>query len=270
MGWQTLVSMVLSRCFLRGFSSFHMFAFTDIQTLAIVGLAFALGGILKGATGVGAPLVAVPLMTSFFDVRFAVAVFVLPNLITNLLQGLTYYYALKNGRFLLTLCLSAGTGAFVGSLILLQTSSGILEKIMASLVLFYVGFRVFKPGWKLSIATAFKLSAPIGFLAGFLQGTFGISSPATFTFLNAIKFERPEFIVIVSMFFVAMSIIQLPTLIYFDLMHAEHFYLGMLAIIPLIGGMPLGAMLLRNVSAILFDKIILLVLVVIAIKLLLV
>ena len=35
-----------------------------------------------------------------------------------------------------------------------------------------------------------KLSFPLGFLAGFLQGTFGISSPATFTFLNAIKFER--------------------------------------------------------------------------------
>ena len=39
-------------------------AFTDSQTLLIVGLAFALGGILKGATGAGAPLVAVPLMTS--------------------------------------------------------------------------------------------------------------------------------------------------------------------------------------------------------------
>ena len=42
-----------------------MVTFSDMQTLVIVGLAFALGGILKGATGVGAPLVAVPLMTSF-------------------------------------------------------------------------------------------------------------------------------------------------------------------------------------------------------------
>ena len=62
-------------------------AFIDLQTLIIVGLAFAIGGVIKGATGAGAPLIAVPVMTSFFDIRFAVAVFVLPNLITIYIRG---------------------------------------------------------------------------------------------------------------------------------------------------------------------------------------
>ena len=245
-----------------------MTTFTDIQTFVIVGLAFALGGILKGATGIGAPLVAVPLMTSFYDVRFAVAVFVLPNLITNLLQGLLYIHALKHRLFLFVLCFAAGSGALVGSLTLQHTSSIFLEKMMAILVLFYVGFRLFKPDWKLSIGIAHKISFPVGFLAGFLQGTFGISSPATFTFLNAIKFERSEFIAIVSSFFVAMSVIQLPTLTYLGLMEIEHFILGCTAILPLMLGMPLGALLLKNVSATLFDKVILFVLVGVAMELL--
>lgn len=245
-----------------------MVTFSDMQTLVIVGLAFALGGILKGATGVGAPLVAVPLMTSFYDVRFAVAVFVLPNLITNLLQMFIYLRSLKHRLFLFVLCFAAGIGALVGSLTLQLTSSGILEKLMAILVLFYVGFRIFTPGWKLSMKIAQKLSFPIGFLAGFLQGTFGISSPATFTFLNAIKFERSEFIAIVSSFFVAMSVIQLPTLSYLGLMEIEHFILGCLAVLPLTSGMPLGALLLKNASAALFDKVILFVLVGVALKLL--
>ena len=107
-----------------------MTTFTDIQTFVIVGLAFALGGILKGATGIGAPLVAVPLMTSFYDVRFAVAVFVLPNLITNLLQGLLYLHALKHRLFLFVLCFAAGSGALVGSLTLQHTSSIFLVKMM--------------------------------------------------------------------------------------------------------------------------------------------
>ena len=59
----------------------------------------------------GAPLVAVPLMTSFYDVRFAVAVFVLPNLITNLLQMFIYLHALKHRLFLFVLCCAAGIGA---------------------------------------------------------------------------------------------------------------------------------------------------------------
>ena len=175
-------------------------AFIDLQTLIIVGLAFAMGGILKGATGVGAPLIAVPVMTSFFDLRFAVAVFVVPNLVTNLIQSIVYRRALNNRLFLLILCLSAGFGAFAGSLMLHQASVGVLETVMAGLILFYVGFRLCKPNWQLSMLMAHKLNMPMGFLAGFLQGAFGISAPATLTFLNAIKFERTEFIIIVSVF----------------------------------------------------------------------
>ena len=243
-------------------------AFIDLQIFVIVGLAFAVGGILKGATGVGAPLIAVPVMTSFVDIRFAVAVFVVPNLITNLIQTIIYRRALNNKLFLFILCLSAGFGAFAGSMMLYRASSGILEMVMAALVLFYVGFRLCKPSWQLSMPMAHKMNLPMGFLAGFLQGAFGISAPATLPFLNAIKFERAEFIVIVSAFFMTMSLIQMPTLFYLGLMHAEHAVLGLLAVIPLIGCMPIGNFILRHATPNYFDKVIMIVLVGVAIRLL--
>ena len=243
-------------------------AFVDFQTLIIVGLAFAMGGILKGATGVGAPLIAVPVMTSFVDIRFAVAVFVIPNLVINLIQTFIYRRALNNKLFLLILCLSASLGTFVGCLILYGASGGVLEIVMAGLVLFYVGFRLYKPKWQLSMRMAHKLNMPMGFLAGFLQGAFGISAPATLTFLNAIKFDRTEFIIIVSVFFMTMSLIQLPTLYYLGLMQAEHLIFGFLAVIPLLGFMPVGAFFLRQASPDLFDKVILAILVGVAIRLL--
>ena len=243
-------------------------AFIDLQTLIIVGVAFAMGGILKGATGVGAPLIAVPVMTSFVDIRFAVAVFVVPNLVTNLIQSIIYRRALNNRLFLFILCLSAGMGAFAGSLMLYNASGGAMEMVMAGLVLFFVGFRLYKPNWQLSMPMAHKLNMPIGFLAGFLQGAFGISAPATLTFLNAIKFERTEFIIIVSVFFMTMSLIQMPTLLYLGLMQAEHLVLGLLAMIPLLGFMPVGAFILRRATPNLFDKVILIILVGVAIRLL--
>ena len=51
-------------------------------------------------------------------------------------------------------------------------------------------------------------------------------------------------------------------------MEIEHFILGCLAVLPLTSGMPLGALLLKNASATLFDKVILFVLVGLALKLL--
>ena len=240
----------------------------DTQTFILVGFAFAMGGILKGATGVGAPLVAVPVMATFQDVRFAVAVFVLPNLITNFIQAIAYRKALKNKIFLFTLSASAATGAFAGSLALYQASTSLLELIMAVLVLVYIGFRFYKPDWQLSMQTARQINIPVGILAGFLQGALGISAPATLTFLNAIKFERSEFIVIVSAFFFTMSVIQLPTLTYLGIMKIDHYMLGFLAVIPLVISMPIGAIILRHASQDLFDKLILFILLGVAIKLL--
>ena len=65
-----------------------------------------------------------------------------------------------------------------------------------------------------------------------------------------------------------MSLIQLPTLYYLRLFQAEHLIFGILAVIPLMGFMPVGAFLLRQATPDLFDKVILLVLVGVAVRLL--
>ena len=44
----------------------------------IIFVAFAFGGILKGATGAGAPIIVVPLLAMYNGVVFAVTVFVIP------------------------------------------------------------------------------------------------------------------------------------------------------------------------------------------------
>ena len=57
------------------------------------------------------------------------------------------------------------------------------------------------------------------------------------------------------------QVIQLPTLLYVGLMQPEHLVLGLLAVLPLMGGMPLGAYILRQTTPDLFDKVIFFILV---------
>ena len=54
----------------------------DTITIIAILIAFALGGILKGATGAGAPIVTIPVIAAFYDVRVAVIIMVIPNLLT--------------------------------------------------------------------------------------------------------------------------------------------------------------------------------------------
>ena len=44
-------------------------SFADPLSLLAIALTVAMGGILKGATGAGAPIIAVPVIAAFYDVR---------------------------------------------------------------------------------------------------------------------------------------------------------------------------------------------------------
>ena len=55
----------------------------DPTELAVVFLAIGAGAFIKGLTGTGFPLVAVPVMAVFLGVEHAVIVLQIPNLVSN-------------------------------------------------------------------------------------------------------------------------------------------------------------------------------------------
>ena len=240
----------------------------DHQSLALVALAFVLGGILKGATGAGAPIIAVPLLSSLFGVQFAVAVFVLPNILPNLWQAWQYRKVELSRRFILSFAVAGAIGAAVGTYVLASVSSDLLVAGVALVVLVYVGFRLFNPSMHLSWNIAQKLAHPVGFIACLLQGATGLSAPVSITFLSALKLERPQFILAISSFFFGLGVVQLPLQFAMNIMTGERLLLSALAVVPLIVAMPVGAQIGRKISRDVFDRLLLGVLSVLAARML--
>jgi len=58
----------------------------DPKGISLIFFAMFLGGLLKGVTGAGMPIIAVPVIATFYDVRLAVIILVIPNLLINLFQ----------------------------------------------------------------------------------------------------------------------------------------------------------------------------------------
>ncbi len=234
--------------------------------IAIVA-ALALGGLMKGATGMGTPVIAVPVMAAFVDIKLAVVVMVIPNLITNLWQILQYRVHRIGQGFSITFALGGAVGAFLGTLLLVALPVPALMLILAGAVLLYIGLRVARPGFRLDIAPARKAAFPVSTAAGVLQGAAGISAPIAVSFLNAMRLERRVFIATISMFFAAMSVVQIPTLMWFGLFTGEFLLLGGLALIPIFIAMPVGAWLARHMSAQQFDRVTLVLLCLLAFRL---
>ncbi|WP_417683917.1 TSUP family transporter [Roseibium sp.] len=240
----------------------------DLALVAYALMACALGGLLKGATGAGAPVIGVPVLAAIVDVQFAVAVFVTPNLLTNVWQGWRFRKSLMPAPFSALFAGGGALGAIVGTYLLAGLPSDILLIGMSCVVLGYVGFRLLNADWALSYGPALKLAGPIGVLGGILQGATGISAPASLTFLNALKLPRSTFIATISLFFAIMSTTQIERMAAVGLLTFDRFLLGLAATGAIFAVMPVGSWLATKVSRETFDKLILLLLVVIALKIL--
>lgn len=240
----------------------------DYSSVLLAALALAAGGVLKGAVGAGAPILAVPILALLYDVPLAVAIFTLPNLMANLWQGWAFRTEQLAARFVWTFALTGAAGAGVGSLLLAILSGEMLMAVLAMFVFIYIGVRLLKPGWFLTRALADRLAPVAGFVGGVMQGAGGVSAPVSVTFLNSMRLERGQFIATISVLFAAMSAVQIPALWSLGILTPERMAYSALAALPLFVGMPVGAWLARFISREKFDRIILGLLAVIALRLL--
>jgi len=238
-----------------------------VAEIAVIVLCLAAGGLLKGATGAGAPILAVPALAAFFDVRFAVIVMLVPNLCTNLWQAIRFRAHVLRWTFMLPLLGGGLVGAALGTLALKSFDPNLLSLGVAISVFAYVAVRVSRPHWSLSMGPALWLSAPAGLLAGLLQGGAGLSAPASITFLNALRLPRESFIATISSLFVAFSVIQIAIASTNGLIQENEIYYSMFALVPVSLAMPLGAKLAHRVSPQVLDRAILAILAILAAKL---
>jgi uncharacterized membrane protein YfcA len=218
-------------------------------------VAFSLGGILKGATGAGAPIITIPVIAAFYDVRIAVIIMVIPNLLTNIGQLYQFRKTILPKFFTLSFALGGGVGAFLGTILLVNLSIKILTLSVAFIVITYIFLKIMVPSWKLTYKKAKKLVFLMGSFGGVLQGTAGLSAPISITFLNSMKLERNQFIPTISVYFGVMSIFQMPTLYYYNFLNLEIILVSCISTLVLLSFMPIGSWIAKSVSKESFDKI---------------
>ncbi|MDF0603489.1 sulfite exporter TauE/SafE family protein [Psychromarinibacter sp. C21-152] len=237
-----------------------------IGELGLILLALALGGLIKGAVGAGAPVVAVPVLVLLFDVQLAVAVMVIPNVFSNVLQGWQYRDKALPPRFTWGYAITGAVGVAVGTWVLATVPPRFLLLAVAAAVFGFIGFRIVRPHAVLSYRVAEIIVWPVGVAAGVLQGATGISAPISITFLNAMGLKRETFIGTISVFFLVISVVQIPVLWVYGLLDWQRTLYGIAAIAPLMGFMPVGNFLASKLPPKLFDRVILALLAVIAVR----
>jgi len=243
--------------------------YAEPQAILIVLLAFLGGGLVKGLSGIGMPLAALPILSFGFSVPQSVALISIPIVITNIRQ------ATKNGgawnvvkRFwrlqiaiAITLVFSSRWMVTLDETLLLLTAGGAL---IISVFLMGVGGRYQFPArherWG---------GVVVGVAAGVLGGVSSLFGMPVVLFLASLKVSKDEFITSIAVIYLCAAVPFAIGLFYHGAMLPADAFASTLAVIPALLGLEVGRRMIRNVNDAVFRKILLSVLLLMGVSMIL-
>lgn len=237
-----------------------------VELLAIAA-AMVVGAFLKGVTGMGLPLIAIPALAPVVGVERAVVIMALPTAVTNAWLAWRYRTHLHETRNLPVLLGSGVLAAVGGAWLLTALDDRILSVVVATLVFAYVALLLLKPQARLREQPARWLAWPVGIMGGALQGATGLSGPVLATYLHATRLPQPTFVLSITLLFGVFAVAQAAGLVALGRYTGDILARSVLATILVMAVLPLGTLAARRLPRRVFDGIVLVVLVVSSIKL---
>lgn len=242
-------------------------AISSLEFAVIFGT-LALAGTVKGAIGVGIPIVSVPVLAAVVGLPHAVALMAAPLIFTNIQQIWQFRKEYHNAALMRPMLFFAVFGIAAGTSLLISIEERVLSAVLGGMILVYAGIFLFKPEIRLSQETGRRLAGPLGFASGALQGMTGISAPVSLVFLHMLRWPRPRFIFAVSCMFLVFGLTQAVTLSVAGVMTPEVFAVSCATLVPIMGFMVVGARIGRAFPTAVFEWIVLGLLVALALRML--
>jgi uncharacterized membrane protein YfcA len=212
----------------------------DLSTVLWIIVSFFLGGLVKGATGLGLPLVAMPLLSFALPLKTSVALVIVPIFATNVLQSVQGGMARPTfRRFWLAWIVVAAVIA-VSAQALVTVDERILYTIIGTtLILLTVTLR-YRPTLQVTPVQETWASPLVGVLGGLLGGFTGIYGPPYMLYLASLRMKKQEFVAAISQYFVAGNIGLTVGLLGFGGATPHDLALSLAALVPTYAGLWLG------------------------------
>jgi len=227
----------------------------DLPIYIAITATFLLAGGVKGVIGMGLPTVSLGLLAATLDLTSAMALLLVPSLVTNLWQATSGGHArtiiMRLWPFLLMATLAIGFGA----LALSYVNPAYLSILLGTLLIIYATLNL--SGISFSVSTRHEkwLGAGVGGINGLMTGMTGSSVVPGVMFLQAIGLPRDVLVQAMGILFTSTTIALGLALGGSHILTPELAGISALAVIPAILGMRIGQRVRRLLSELLFRKV---------------
>lgn len=224
--------------------------------LLLVVVATLVGSFIKSITGMGYPLVAVPVLSLFLDVETAVVVIALPNTAANLALNLDARESRHEVRDLPVVVGTSILFAVVGTLVLVEAPEDPLLLGLAATVLVFVVQFLRSPQLRLAPATTKRWAPVAGAVSGFSQGAVGVSGPLVAMWFHGYRLSKNAYVYSVTAVFLVSGATQAIVLLVDGRFDRERTLAAGLAFVATFAVMPLGTRLRHRLAGPTFERLV--------------
>ncbi|MEQ9334009.1 sulfite exporter TauE/SafE family protein [Thalassobaculum sp.] len=220
----------------------------DPATLALMAGVLLLAGTVKGVVGLGLPTVTLALLTATIGLEAAVAIMLLPSLVTNLWQALAGdgFAVLLRRLWPFLAALAAGTVLASAAPTLIAIP--ILTMVLGLSIAAYGALGLATPPWSVPPRWERPLSPPMGLATGILTGMTGSFVIPAVPYLQALGLPRDRLVQAMGMTFLVATVSLGVGLGGHGLLPGSLALLSAVAVLPALLGMEMGRRLRGRLS----------------------
>ncbi len=221
---------------------------STFEIIALVTITFLFGGFVKGAIGLGLPVVALAFMAAPLGVKAAIAIMLGPCIITNVWQALAGPAFGDLLRRLWSFFLMAVIGVWFGVQILAATSGELLLAVLGIILCIYSLISLLRPQIPPPGEREKYYSPVAGGLGGIMFGMTGTFIVPGVLYLQALGLNRHVMVQALGMIFVAISVVLAVSFARHDLIPAQLALIAVYAVLPTALGLVIGTRYRHRIS----------------------
>lgn len=220
----------------------------SLPVLAACIAAVLAGGLVKGVTGIGLPLVAMPILASFIPIPKAIALLSLSSIATSLLQGMHGGHFMRAGRRLWPLFAGITAGVFASAWTLVVIDLQLLYLLLGAVVVVFACIFQRRIVFEVAPRAEPWVAPAAGIVAGLIGGVSMLFGPIYAMYLSGLRLTKDFFVVGVSLANLVSTLALVAALAGYRLIGSEDLLASVLAMIPAFAGVLLGQKLRRHIN----------------------
>jgi uncharacterized membrane protein YfcA len=212
-----------------------------LPTLLVCAAALFAGGLVKGVTSLGLPIVALPLMMTVVEVPVAVGTLIVPVFLSNMIQAAQGEGTTVLARRFAPLLIALGVGTLLGTMLFALLSRSTLLLTLGPISMLFATASLLQPDLKISPAGERFLAVPIGLLSGVVGGMSTLFGPLLSIYVVGLHLPRDTFVKVLGMLYVLAAAVMLVGTLWQGTVGPTLMATSVLGMIPVWLGMAMGA-----------------------------